>query len=109
MINYVQPGNTLDLTAPAALESGEGVLIGSLFAVAVADIANGAVGAMVVEGVVELPKNTSTATTEGMKMDWDSSAKELVATTTGDGHAGVAVEVKASAATTVKLLLNAAS
>ena len=34
MKNYVQPGNTITLTAPYAVVSGEGLLVGSIFGVA---------------------------------------------------------------------------
>ena len=36
MKNYVQPGNTLTFTAAAAIASGEGLLMGTLFGVATA-------------------------------------------------------------------------
>ena len=34
MKNYVQPGNTITLTAPYAVASGDGLLVGSIFGVA---------------------------------------------------------------------------
>ena len=42
MKNYVQPGNTLTLTAPYAVTSGDGLLVGSIFGVAGGDAASGA-------------------------------------------------------------------
>ena len=41
MKTYVQPGNTITLTAPYAVASGDGLLVGSIFGVA-AGAANGA-------------------------------------------------------------------
>ena len=40
MRNYIQPGNTITLTAPYAVTSGDGLLVGSIFGVAAADAAN---------------------------------------------------------------------
>ena len=37
MKNYVQPGNTITLTAPYAVTSGDGFLVGSIFGVAAGD------------------------------------------------------------------------
>ncbi len=34
MKNYVQPGNAITLTAPYAVASGDGLLVGSIFGVA---------------------------------------------------------------------------
>ena len=34
MKNYVQPGNTITLTAPYAVTSGDGLLVGSIFGIA---------------------------------------------------------------------------
>ena len=34
MKNYVQPGNTITLTAPYAVASGDGLLVGSIFGIA---------------------------------------------------------------------------
>ena len=34
MKNFVQPGNTITLTAPHAVASGDGLLVGSIFGIA---------------------------------------------------------------------------
>ena len=34
MKNFVQPGNTITLTAPYAVASGDGLLVGSIFGIA---------------------------------------------------------------------------
>lgn len=34
MKNYVQPGNTITLTAPDTVASGDGLIVGSIFGVA---------------------------------------------------------------------------
>jgi predicted RecA/RadA family phage recombinase len=61
MKNYVQDGKYLDFTAAADVDSGDLVQVGSLHGVAVTDVANGAVGALAMEGVFTLPKLTAAA------------------------------------------------
>ena len=61
MKNYVQDGKYLDFTAAADVDSGELVQVGSLHGVAVTDVANGANGALAMEGVFTLPKLTGAA------------------------------------------------
>ena len=63
MKNFVAVGNILTLPAPAALTSGQGVLIGSIFGVAQKDASNGEDVAILVTGVLELPKAASQAWT----------------------------------------------
>ena len=109
MKNFDQPGKVLELTAPAAVSSGDGVLVGKLFCVATVDIASGEKGNMAHEGVFTLPKNNATAMSEGDAVDWDDTAKEMVATTTGDLHAGIVVKEELAAATTVKVKLTPAA
>lgn len=61
MKKYVQDGKYLDFTAAADVDSGDLVQVGSLHGVAVTDVANGAVGALAMEGVFTLPKLTGAA------------------------------------------------
>ncbi len=58
MKNFVQKGETLTLTAPYAVNSGGGALVGSIFGVAAADYANAAEGEFQVCGVFDLTKET---------------------------------------------------
>ena len=41
MKNYFQPGHTITLTAPAAVTSGGGLLVGAIFGIAAHDAASG--------------------------------------------------------------------
>lgn len=106
MKNFIQPGNSIDFTAGADLVSGQGLLIGSLFGVVTGAVANGEKGALLIEGVVELPKNTATAFAVGAPVEWDDTAKELVAAAAGDIDVGYAVEAKLAADTTLKIKLS---
>jgi len=107
MKNYVQNGCNVDITAPYAVSSGGGVLVGALFGVAVADIANGEVGAIATEGVYSLTKATGAGTdgVQGAVAYWDNSAKKVTGVAAGNtviGHFLVAAAT-ADAAATVRL------
>ena len=56
MRNYIQPGNTLTLTAPAEIASGAVVIVGSIIGVANGDAENGAPVDVDTVGVFRLPQ-----------------------------------------------------
>ena len=102
MKNFVAVGNILTLPAPAALTSGQGALIGSIFGVAQKDASNGEDVAILVTGVFELPKAASQAWTVGAKVYWDNAAKNTTTTVAGNTLIGVAVApVGGTAAATI--------
>lgn len=78
--NFIQPGDTVTVAAPAAVTSGAGVLVGSLFGIAQFDADNGADVEICTKGVYELPKTSAQAWTVGAKIYWDGSK-----CTTADG------------------------
>ena len=98
MKNFVQNGKNVDITAPYAVVSGGGVLVGALFGVAVADIANGAVGSIATEGVYDLAAATGTGTNaaQGDKAYWDNSAKKVTAVATNNTFVGYFLAAKAT-------------
>ena len=96
--NYKQPGDVIEFTAPAALSSGEGFVVGELFAVAEADAASGAQVSGGVKGVYELPSNSGDTFAAGDPVYWDESAGECVDTAiTGDKRIGVALGAASAA------------
>lgn len=105
MENYVQKGETITLTAPAAVSSGDGVLVGKFFGVAVADAASGAEVEATLCGVFELPKATG-AITQGALVYWDNTAKNVTTTSTSNTLIGAAVVAAASGDTTAIVRLN---
>jgi predicted RecA/RadA family phage recombinase len=105
MKNYIQEGEVVTLTAPYAVSSGGGALVGALFGVAVTDVANGAEGEFSIEGVYTLPKATG-ALTQGAKVYWDNSAKKVTATATDNTLIGCALKAAASGDATAVVRLN---
>jgi len=108
MKNYMARGDVLDLTAPAAVLSGAGALVGSIFGVAVIDIANGVIGPFQVCGIVNLPKTSALAIAVGDLVYWDNTAKEVNKTSSGNKLIGVATSVGANPSATVDVRLNGA-
>ena len=108
MKNYVQPGDVVGVTAPANVSSGAGVLVGSLFGVAVADALSGGEVQIAVNGVFDLPKVGSQAWTVGALIYWTGTACTNVAST--NKLIGVAVAAVGSGAdeTTGRVRLNGA-
>ena len=99
MKNYVQPGNTITLTAPYAVVSGEGLLAGSIFGVAAGTAALGDPVETALEGVYDMKKLASQAWAVGDKIYWDNTAKNTTKTLTSNTLIGVATEAVAGGAT----------
>jgi predicted RecA/RadA family phage recombinase len=98
MKNYVQPGGTLTLTAPYAITSGNGLLVGSIFGVAAGDAASGATVEAALTGVFDLTKIGTQAWTVGAKVYWDDTNKRCTTVATDNTLIGVAVEAVAGGA-----------
>ena len=77
MKNYLQSDDRITVTAPYAVASGAGCLVGSIFGVAVSAIASGVKGIVALEGIFLLAKSTGAAWTEGARLYWDDSAKSV--------------------------------
>lgn len=106
MQNYVSAGDTVSVTAPYALATGAGALVGSLFGVAVAAYANAAAAELKTTGVFTLAKTTGTAWSVGDKLYWDDSAKSLTKTASGNTLVGVCTLAAASGDATGQIRLN---
>lgn len=111
--NYIQDGNIIDFTAGAATVSGQVVVVGSIVGIAAADVANGNVGPLIVNGVVEIPAATAEITV-GAPVYWDADGDPVggtadsgaaTATATDNTLVGYAIAAKAAAGATVKVLL----
>jgi predicted RecA/RadA family phage recombinase len=99
MKNFVQPGNTITLTAPYAVTSGDGLLVGAIFGVAAGTAILGDPVETAVEGVYDLKKVASQAWIAGDRIYWDNTAKQTTKTLTANTLIGVATEAVAGGAT----------
>jgi len=108
MKNYVQPGATLTLTAPYAVASGAGLLVGSVFGVATGTAALGAPVEAQLRGVFDLAKTAGQAWTQGAKLYWDDTAKAVTTTVGTNKLIGVAAQAQAAGDVIGRVLLTAA-
>ncbi|MFH1033593.1 MAG: capsid cement protein [Pseudomonadota bacterium] len=106
--NFIQEGKRLTITAGAEIKSGDLVLVGSLAAVALADIALAAKGSAATEGAWELAgKDTAVAIAQGEKVYRVTADGKLTNVSADASYIGIAWEAAAQAATTVMVKINA--
>lgn len=106
MKNYTQNGHILTLVAAAAVASGVGYLFGAgLFGVATNDVANGAAGEFITEGVVTIGKTSALAIAVGDRVFWDPAGKVVNKTSVAQQCVGVAVAAAANPSSTVSIKL----
>lgn len=107
--NLIQEGKILDWTngTGSAVASGEPVIVGNRqMAIALVAIASAATGSVALDGVWELAKDISQATTDGHKLWWDAANKKVVnAPIINSYFIGYAVGSELAATTTCKVAL----
>ncbi len=108
MVNYIQPGDTITLTAPYNVASGGGALVGSIFGVSANTVLSGAQGEFDVVGVFELAKTSAQAWTQGALIYWDDTNKVATSTASTNKLIGVAVAAAANPSLTGLVRLNGA-
>lgn len=89
-----------DFIAVADLVSGDIVKVGSspMVGVAEKDILTGAIGTLLIRGTVLVPLDAATAVAQGAPVDWDATAKDVVADAAGDFNVGISLDTKSAAA-----------
>lgn len=83
MINYIEKGFAVSCTAPYAVSSGGGCLVGAIFGIAATDAAISTDVELVTFGVFDIAKTSALAITAGDVLYWDNTNKEVNKTTTG--------------------------
>lgn len=91
MKNFIQPGSIVTVPAPYNVNSGGGLLVGSLFAVAAFSALQDAEVEAKVDGVFELPKTSAQAWTVGADIYWDDTNKVCTTTATDNTLIGKAL------------------
>jgi predicted RecA/RadA family phage recombinase len=110
MRTFVQPGETLDLTAPTGgVVSGQGYVIGSLFVIAGTSVPAGSLFAGKAEGVFDLAKLGTAVLAEGARVSWDDTNKRVVAPGTGFFPIGATVVAAGNGATVARVRLDGVS
>ena len=93
MKNFVQPGESMEFTAPGGgVVSGRPVQIGQLLVVATVTVAAGERFNGLIEGVITYTKIGSQAWAEGAIVYWDADPGRFTTVAAGNFRAGVAAE-----------------
>ena len=98
--NYNGAGGVVNYTAGADIAAGDVVVLKHCIGVAIADIANGATGAVAISGRWTVPKVSGAVFVVGEKLIWDSSASSFddsAATPASGDITGACVAAKAGA------------
>lgn len=104
MRNFVQRFDNVPLAVPyTTIASGQGMLVGALFAVASTDGVENQVIAAEVEGVFDLTKEPSLAISAGARVFWDNTNRRVTTTATGNFNIGVATRAALAASGTVRV------
>ncbi len=99
MNNFVNDGAVISLALPYDRTSGQGFLVGSLFAVAATTALSGVTVEGLTRGQFDLTTSDTSATwSVGDLIYWDDSAKATTKTNTSNKKIGVAAAAKASSA-----------
>jgi predicted RecA/RadA family phage recombinase len=96
----------LTLTAPYAVVSGDGMLVGLIFAVATMDAAISTVVEGIVEGVAKINKLSTDVFAVGAAVYWDNTNRRCTSTAAGNTKIGVATVAAANPSSTVTVRLN---
>lgn len=104
--NYIQPGDTLTIPAPAAVLSGRVVIAGDIKGIAQGDAAIGAPVDVATVGVWELPKVAANAFTLGAAVYWAAGTGLATTTAASNTLLGVAVQAAAADTATVAVRLS---
>lgn len=102
--NYIQPGDVIEITAGAAITSGDMVKTGVLVGVALGDAASGETVRVQLKGVFSLPKATG-AISAGAAVYHVAADNNLSTTASGNTFVGHAVKAALSGDATVEVRL----
>jgi predicted RecA/RadA family phage recombinase len=78
MINFVQPGNVVPLTAPKDLASGEGVFIAKIFAICTVAAKNGTTFQGMIQGGVSLKRAGGYSPAQGTAAVFDATSQTII-------------------------------
>ena len=104
---FVQPGDVVEVAAPADRTAGQGVLVGTLFGVALHDALNTLPLRIGVSGVFTILADNNLVISAGERVFWDAANNWVDKTAAAQVCVGRATAAKAQAGTTVSVLLGA--
>lgn len=105
---YLAEGDVLTVTAPYAVASGVGCLVGSIFGVTLAAASSGAAVQIMTEGIWTLAKLSTDVNAVGELAYWDDTNKRVTESSSGNKLIGVFVATAGNGVTTCTVRLNGA-
>jgi predicted RecA/RadA family phage recombinase len=109
-VNFIQEGRILPFAAPSGgVVSGQGFMVGGLFAVAQYTAAETLTVEGAVTGVWSLPKTATKTFAVGALIYWDNTAMSVTSVTAGNFCIGAATVAAASGDATATVRLNGVS
>jgi predicted RecA/RadA family phage recombinase len=106
MRNYIQPGDSITVTAEAEAASGDVVKLGNLVGVASGAAAIGEPLVLTTMGVFELPKVSADTLAVGDPVYLRTSDSTVTSTASGNTKIGVAVEAAGNPSGSARVRLN---
>jgi predicted RecA/RadA family phage recombinase len=106
MKNFVQPGGTVTLPAPYAVNAGDGALVADTFGIACGTYANGADGEFMRIGVFDITALSTDVGAIGVKVYWDNTNKRITVTASTNKLVGMLAKAKANGETTARVILS---
>jgi len=108
MKNFIQPGQTVAVTAPYNVTSGAGVQVGALFGVATNDALQGTQVEICRTGVFGLNALQADTGASGDKAYWDNTARRVTKTATNNTLVGTLLLPKSGTEGIATVLLDGA-
>lgn len=106
MKNYIQPGKTVTILAPADVASGGVVVAGNLVGIAAGAALSGASVDVALEGVFSIPKVEADAFALGGVVFFNTSTKLATVTATGNTRLGIAIGAASNPSAAVKVRID---
>ena len=106
MQNFLKEGRVITLVAPYNVNSGGGLLVGSIFGVATNTALSGASVEALLEGVIALAKLSTEVWTQGQLIYWDNTNKWCTIVSTSNKLIGVATDPASNPSSTGNVRLN---
>lgn len=103
---FVQDGFSVDYTPTTAVAAGDVVVQSDLVGIATQDIPANTLGALTVEGVFDVVKQSGTAISAGALVYWDATNQVATTTATGNKLMGKCVRAAAASDATVRVRLS---
>ena len=103
---FIHDGAAVDFTPDEDVAAGTIVVVGDLVGVTKRDIASGVLGAIAVEGVFDVIKDSAVSISAGAKVYWDAVNSLTVTTATGNKLIGKAIADAGVGKTEVRVRLS---